>query len=88
MTLVLDGSLGQSEQVWRKQVLKKGQFDIAVDVNKFLKQVKLPTSLHTCALYSEPPSHILGVSEVTANLYCNCVHLYWEGCVIFSIFLR
>ena len=30
---------------------------------------------------------ILGALEVTANLYCNCVHLYWEGCVIFSIYL-
>ena len=30
----------------------------------------------------------LGASEVTANLYCNCVHLYWEGCVIYSIDLR
>ena len=29
---------------------------------------------------------VLGASEVTANLYCNCVHLHWEGCVIFSIY--
>ena len=28
---------------------------------------------------------ILGASEITADLYCNCVHLYWEGCVICSI---
>ena len=32
--------------------------------------------------------NILGASEITANLYCNCVHLYWEGCVICSIDLR
>ena len=31
---------------------------------------------------------ILGASEVTANLYCNFVYLYWEGCVICSIYLR
>ena len=31
---------------------------------------------------------ILGVSEITTNLYCNCVHMYWEGCVICSIYLR
>ena len=31
---------------------------------------------------------IQGASEITANLYGNCVHLYWEGCVIFSIYLR
>ena len=24
-------------------------------------------------------------SEFTANLYCNYVYLYWEGCVICSI---
>ena len=30
----------------------------------------------------------LGASENTANIYCNCVHLYWEGCVICSIYLR
>ena len=29
--------------------------------------------------------HILGALEITANLYCNCVHLYREVCVIFSI---
>ena len=29
---------------------------------------------------------LLGVSEVTANLYCKCVYLYWEGCVyIFAV---
>ena len=26
-----------------------------------------------------------GASEITANLYCYCVHLYWEGGVICSI---
>ena len=31
---------------------------------------------------------LLCASEITANLYCNCVHLYEEGCVIFSTDLR
>ena len=31
---------------------------------------------------------LLGASEITANLYWNCVHLYWEGCVICSMYLR
>ena len=31
---------------------------------------------------------VLGAPEVTANLYCNCVHLYLKGCVICSIYLR
>ena len=35
----------------------------------------------------EKKSKLLGASEVTANLYCNCVRLYWEGCVIFSIYI-
>ena len=26
--------------------------------------------------------------QVTANLNCNYVHMYREGCVIFSIYLR
>ena len=24
---------------------------------------------------------LLGASEITANLYCNYIYLYWEGCV-------
>ena len=31
---------------------------------------------------------VLGDPEVTANLYCNFAYLYWEGCVICSIYLR
>ena len=31
---------------------------------------------------------ILGDPEITANLYCNFAYLYWEGCVICSIYLR
>ena len=31
---------------------------------------------------------VLGASEITANLYCNFVYLYWEGCVICSTYLR
>ena len=31
---------------------------------------------------------VLGASEITANLYCKCVYLYWEGCLICSIYLR
>ena len=32
--------------------------------------------------------NILGASEINANIYCNCVHLYWEGCVISSLYLQ
>ena len=35
-----------------------------------------------------PFRQILGASEITENLYCNYVDLYWEGCVICSIYLR
>ena len=31
---------------------------------------------------------VLGASEIAANLYCNYLQLYWEGCVICSIYLR
>ena len=31
---------------------------------------------------------VLGASEITANLYCNFVYLYCEGCVICIIYLR
>ena len=31
---------------------------------------------------------ILGASEITADLYCNFVYLYWDDCVIGSIYLR
>ena len=32
--------------------------------------------------------HLLVDTEITAILYCNFAYLYWEGCVIFSIYLR
>ena len=32
--------------------------------------------------------HILGAPEITANIYFNCLYLYWEGCVICSIYLQ
>ena len=31
-------------------------------------------------------SLLLGDPEVTTNLYCNFAYLYWEGCVICSIY--
>ena len=31
--------------------------------------------------------YILGASVVSANLYFNYVHLYWEGCVIICGYL-
>ena len=31
---------------------------------------------------------LLGASEITANLSCDCVYLYSEGCVICSTYLR
>ena len=31
---------------------------------------------------------LLGDPEVTENLYCYFAYLYWEGCVIYSIYLR
>ena len=30
---------------------------------------------------------ILGAPEITANLYCNLAYLYWEGCLICSIYI-
>ena len=33
-------------------------------------------------------AHLLVDPEVTANLYCNFAYLYWEGCVICSLYLR
>ena len=32
-------------------------------------------------------NRLLGASEITANLNCYSVHLYWKGCVICSIYL-
>ena len=39
-----------------------------------------------CLLVGEPDIYILGDPEGTANLYCNFA-LYWEGCVIFSMYI-
>ena len=33
----------------------------------------------------EEGKQVLGASKFNANLYCNCVYLYWEGCVMYSI---
>ena len=33
-------------------------------------------------------SDLLGDPEITANMYCNFMYLYWEGYVICSIYLR
>ena len=32
-------------------------------------------------------NHLFGASKITANIDCNCVHLYWQGCVICSIYI-
>ena len=45
---------------------------------------KLVTIYGTC----RSDDNILDDPEVTANLYCNFAYLYWEGCVIRSIYLR
>ena len=37
--------------------------------------------------HSRQPA-LLGGPEITANLYYNCTYLYWEGCMICSIYLR
>ena len=36
--------------------------------------------------FGSVPDDLLGDPEVTGNLYCNFVYLYWEGCVICSNF--
>ena len=33
-------------------------------------------------------NHVLGNPGVTANLYRDFAYLYWEGCVICSVYLR
>ena len=41
-----------------EQAFKKNKFGTAVDLNKCLKQIKLPSSLHTWAPISDLPSNI------------------------------
>ena len=31
--------------------------------------------------------NVLGASEITANLYCNCGYLYWEGWGIIAVYI-
>ena len=38
--------------------------------------------IHKKMIYPDPRL------ESTANLYCNFVHMYWEGCVICSVYMR
>ena len=72
---------------------------VAMGKNKFILIEKIldlsfkHDYVHLCFLFTDPLSplckytlfDILGASEITANLYCNCVHL--EGCVICCIYL-
>ena len=44
--------------------------------------------IHLYTILGYTPDNILGASKITANLYRNCVYLYWEGCVFCSIYLR
>ena len=44
--------------------------------------------LYIKSFFVYPPQCLLGDPEVTANLYCKIAYLYWEGCVICSIYLR
>ena len=32
-------------------------------------------------------SLVLGDPEITANMYCSFAYLYWEGCLICSIYI-
>jgi len=41
-----------------------------------------------CCVVGDCLKCLLGDPEVTANPYCNFAYLYWEGCVIRSIYLR
>ena len=56
--LVLDGNADHVAHVWRESVFFIFIFAIAVDLNKCLKQVKLPISLYTCTHISELPSNL------------------------------
>ena len=49
--------------------------------------VYMPLVPHQESEYGSLQGRILGDPGVTANLYCNVVNLYWEGCVICSIYL-
>ena len=69
---------------------KNVSFVTALDLNKCLTQIKYPRSPRACAPSSKLPYnlYVLGDPEVTANLHCDFAYLYWEGCVICSIYLR
>ena len=53
-----------------------------------------PISMNThedardCPIKCHLKFQLLGDPEVTANLHCNFPYPYWEGCVIYSIYLR
>ena len=61
--------------------LKQIKFTAAFEPNKILQQIRL----HTCAPIS---ALLMGDPEITANLYCNFAHPYWEGCGICSTYLQ
>ena len=61
MVLILDGRSKHQTRVWRKQDFYEInlRFATALDLNKYLKQLKLPISLHTYSPISELPPNII-----------------------------
>ena len=75
MVLTLDGSSEHVAHLLRKCFFAKGiKFDSAVNVRKWIKQIKLPNKLNTCASYYELPFNISTiVCELCSNQFFLCV---------------
>ena len=58
--LIWNGRSKNVAQVWRKTWIFF-KFAIAVERNKWLKQIKLPVSLHTCATFFELPYTLITI---------------------------
>ena len=77
---------GRISQPWEQlQYIRPRSLDPFYIVTYYIKWVKSSLT-YSMTLIMINDDDLLGASEITANLYCNCVHR--EGCVICSIDLR
>ena len=75
------GVLVGSNNPGSKTLLCRFVYQVMHVIYEWLADICTSNAAHMYCIFTA-----LGASEITTYLYCNCIHLYWEGCVICSIY--
>ena len=67
----------QSMQVTRMQSWRKTTAAPVATTTGRVVHTTSPSPYSPAVMYTGTEYSLLGASEITANLYCNCVYLYW-----------